>query len=63
MATRETVERSLSPVELMKLPPERRDEILAAAAELAEAEYRTNRDLTDFEAFGESPPDVRSEAR
>ncbi|HEU5198527.1 MAG TPA: AbrB/MazE/SpoVT family DNA-binding domain-containing protein [Ktedonobacterales bacterium] len=39
--------------ELLKLPLEERDRILAAQAALAEEEYRTNRDLTDFEAFGE----------
>jgi hypothetical protein len=38
--------------ELRKLPPAERDAILEAAAILAEEEYRTNRDLTDFEAFG-----------
>ena len=43
----------LSAAELRKLPPEERDAILAAQAALAEAEYRTNADLTDFEAFGE----------
>lgn len=39
--------------ELLKLPLEERDHILAAQAALAEEEYRTNRDLTNFEAFGE----------
>ena len=39
--------------ELLKLPLEERDRILAAQAALAEEEYRTNRNLTDFEAFGE----------
>lgn len=39
--------------ELLKLPLEERDRILAAQAALAEEEYRANRDLTDFEAFGE----------
>ncbi len=38
--------------ELRRLPPDQRDAILAAAAALAEHEYRTNRDLTAFEAFG-----------
>lgn len=38
--------------ELRKLPPDQRDAILAAAAALAEQEYRTNRELTAFEAFG-----------
>jgi hypothetical protein len=39
--------------ELRKLPPSERDAVLAAAAALAENEYRTNAQLTDFEAFGE----------
>jgi hypothetical protein len=39
--------------ELRKLPPEQRDSILEAAAASAEEEYRTNPDLTDFEAFGD----------
>jgi hypothetical protein len=38
--------------ELRKLPAEQRAAILAAAAALAEAEYRTNRELSAFEAFG-----------
>ena len=39
--------------ELRKLPPDQRHAILAAAAALAESDYRTNTQLTDFEAFGE----------
>jgi hypothetical protein len=38
--------------ELRRLPREERDALLEAAAALAEEEYRTNRELTDFEAFG-----------
>ncbi len=38
--------------ELRKLPAAERDAIMAAAAALAEAEYRTNPELTAFEAFG-----------
>ena len=41
-----------SAAELRKLPPEQRDAILAAAAALAEGEYRNNPELTAFEAFG-----------
>jgi hypothetical protein len=37
----------------MRLPFEERERILAEQAALAEEEYRTNPDLTDFEAFGE----------
>ena len=44
-----------SPVELRRLPREVQERILAASAELAEDEYRTNKDLTDFEAFVEEP--------
>ena len=39
--------------ELMRLPLEERNRILAEQAEQAAEEYRTNPDLTDFEAFGE----------
>jgi len=39
-------------IELRKLPPEQRDEILEAAATLAEREYLGNAELTAFEAFG-----------
>jgi hypothetical protein len=38
--------------ELRKLPPAERDAIMEAAATLAEQEYRNNRELTAFEAFG-----------
>lgn len=43
----------LTAIELLRLPREERDRILATAAEDAADEYRTNPDLTDFEAFGE----------
>ena len=38
--------------ELRKLPPHERDQVLEAAAKSAESEYRSDRDLTSFEAFG-----------
>lgn len=38
---------------LLKLPIKEREELLACAAILAEQEYRNNKSLTDFEAFGE----------
>ena len=38
--------------ELRQLPPAERDAVLKAAAAQAESEYRTNRSLTAFEAFG-----------
>ncbi len=38
--------------ELRRLPAHEREVVLQAVAELAEAEYRTNPELTAFEAFG-----------
>ncbi len=38
--------------ELRKLPAHERAKILEATASEAEGEYRANRDLTEFEAFG-----------
>jgi acyl-CoA reductase-like NAD-dependent aldehyde dehydrogenase len=38
--------------ELRKLPPEQRDAILEEAAMQAEEDYRSNPELTAFEAFG-----------
>lgn len=46
-------ERTYTASELRAMPPEQVEAILAAAAELAEEEYRTNPELTAFEAFGE----------
>lgn len=46
--------------ELRKLPPEQRDAILEAAALQAEEDYRNNRELTAFEAFGEDDLYVNS---
>jgi hypothetical protein len=37
---------------LLKMPPEKRDRILREQAALMEKEYRTDSQLTDFEAFG-----------
>lgn len=42
-----------TPSELRKLPVAERDRLLEEQAALAEQEYRTNRDLTAFEAFDE----------
>jgi len=42
-----------SPSELRKMPREQRQAILAAAAEMAEEDYRSDRELTGFEAFSE----------
>jgi hypothetical protein len=46
--------------ELRKLPPAERDAILEEAAVQAEAEYRTNPELTAFEAFGKDDLHVDS---
>lgn len=43
----------ISPSELRKLPREQRQAILAAAAERAEEDYRSDRELTGFDAFSE----------
>ena len=38
--------------EVRRLPEHERNAVLEAAATAVEAEYRSNPDLTDFEAFG-----------
>jgi hypothetical protein len=43
----------VSPSELRKMPREQRQAILAAAAERAEEDYRSDRELTGFDAFSE----------
>lgn len=43
----------ISPSELRKMPREQRQAILAAAAEMAEEDYRSDRELTGFDAFSE----------
>jgi hypothetical protein len=45
--------KTFTAAELRKLPAAERDAILEAAAALADEIYRTNPELTDFEAFGE----------
>jgi hypothetical protein len=47
----------LTPAELRQMPREQRQAILAAAAELAEEDYRTDKELTGFEAFSEEELD------
>ncbi len=49
--------RRLSPTELFKLPRNERRAILAASAALAEELYRTDKDLTGFDAFSEELDD------
>jgi hypothetical protein len=44
--------RQWTATELRQLPPKQRDAVMEAAAALAEEEYRTNPELTAFEAFG-----------
>ena len=43
----------VSPSELRKMPREQRQAILAAAAERAEQDYRSDKELTGFDAFSE----------
>lgn len=43
----------LTPTELRKMPREQRQAVLAAAAEMAEEDYRLDKELTGFEAFSE----------
>jgi hypothetical protein len=47
----------LTPAELRRLPREKRQAILAVAAELAEQDYRCDMELTGFEAFREEELD------
>ena len=47
----------LTPSELRKMPRERRQAVLAAAAEMAEQDYRDEKELTAFNAFGEEELD------
>jgi hypothetical protein len=41
----------LTPAELRKMPREERQAVLAAAAAMAEEDYRTDKELTGFDAF------------
>jgi hypothetical protein len=47
----------LTLAELRRMPREQRQAILAAAAELAEEDYRSDKELTGFDAFGEEERD------
>ncbi len=42
-----------TPAELRRMPREQRQAVLAAAAELAEEDYRSDKELTGFDAFSE----------
>jgi hypothetical protein len=46
----------ITPNDLRKMPREQRQVILAAAAELAEEDYREDKELTGFAAFAEEEP-------
>lgn len=46
--------------ELRRLPAHEREAVLQAAAQQAEDEYRTNRELTAFEALGKDDLHVDS---
>ena len=54
-------EACLSAGELLKLPREQRNAILAASAALAEELYRTDKELTGFDAFSEELDDESEE--
>ncbi len=47
----------LTPAELRRMPREQRQAILAAAAVMAEEDYRSDKELTGFEAFSEEERD------
>jgi hypothetical protein len=47
----------VTPSELRKMPRNQRQAILAAAAALAEEDYRHDKDLTGFDAFSEEMND------
>jgi hypothetical protein len=51
-----------TPGELRKLPREERQAILAAAAALAEEDYRDDKELTGFDAFSEEEVDADESA-
>jgi hypothetical protein len=51
-STTDTAKRHWRPSEIRKLPPDERDALMRAAAAQAEQDYRDDRELTSFEAFG-----------
>lgn len=55
--TPEKTTATTTPAELRELPREQRQAILATAALLAEEDYRTDKDLTGFDAFSEEELD------
>ena len=52
----------LTASELREMPREQRQAVLAAAAEMAEQDYRAGQELTAFEAFSEEETDDESES-
>jgi hypothetical protein len=46
----------ISPSDLRQMPREQRQAVLAAAADLAEQDYREDKELTGFVAFAEEDP-------
>lgn len=60
MPTTDPRARVWTAAELRQLSAEERNAILEAAAERAEEDYRTDRELTAFDAFGEEDLHVRS---
>lgn len=52
----------VSPSELRKMPREQRQAILAAAAQLAEEDYRSDKELTGFDAFSEEEQNDEDES-
>ena len=55
-----TAKKRWTAAELRQLSSAERDAILEAAAALAESEYRTNLELTAFDAFGKDDLQVDS---
>jgi len=47
----------VTPGELRRMPREQRQAVLAAAAEIAEQDYRDDKELTGFDAFSEEELD------
>lgn len=60
MITTTTTGKRWTAAELRRLPAHERETVLEAAAEQAEQEYRTNRELTAFEALGKDDLHVDS---
>jgi len=55
-------EHNFTPSELLRMPRALRQKILADSAEKAEEDYRSNKELTGFEAFSEEEFDGDSDS-